>query len=182
MCETESVCLCACVYLCVVRSWWMDVLVKSLSQTWLSEWVGTDCSRWSERGRRLGELQQVCPPPRGKWRAEERKRDFKVWGKRKEEGFSVSPLKLNVCSGYLERFTISSTHGYSTHLPLLSCPAVYSVQLDTAAQDNRGGTTELKSVVKLSEVAAGQLIGNLERVFRIVFYKFLNASKLTCFQ
>ncbi len=122
------------------------------------------------------------PPPRGKWRAEERKRDFKVWGKRKEEGFSVSPLKLNVCSGYLERFTISSTHGYSTHLPLLSCPAVYSVQLDTAAQDNRGGTTELKSVVKLSEVAAGQLIGNFERVFRIVFYTFLNASKLTCFQ
>lgn len=38
----------------------------------------------AETGRRLGELQQVCPPPRGRWRAEERKKDLKVWGKRKE--------------------------------------------------------------------------------------------------
>ncbi len=40
----------------------------------------------AEKGRRLGELQQGCPPPRGRWRVEERKKDFKVWGKRKEGG------------------------------------------------------------------------------------------------
>lgn len=56
---------------------------------------------------------------------------------------SVSPLKTNACSGHLERFTISSTHG---------CTLL----------DNRGSTTELKSVVKLSDVTAGQLIGNFE--------------------
>ncbi len=103
----------------------------------------------AEKGRRLGELQQVCPPPRGRG-----KRILKFGGRERRGASSVSPLKTNASSGHLERFTISSTHG---------CTLL----------DNRGGTTELKAVVKLSDVTAGQLIGNFEWVFRIVFYKFL---------
>lgn len=134
LCERMWPFICVCVCTCVCGQILMDGHSGEVSVSNMAVRVSWDrLQQMAERGRRLGELQQACPPPRGRWRAEERKRILKFGGRERRGASSVSPLKMNACSGHLERFTISSTHG---------CILL----------DNKGGTTELKSVVKLSDV------------------------------
>lgn len=113
------VCVCVFVPVCVVRSWWMDVLVKSLSQTWLSEWAGTDCSRWQ---RQAGDWESYSRSALLHVGGGEQRRGKRIWkfGGRERRGVSsVSPLKTSACSGRLERFTITAVYWWTTKAALL---------------------------------------------------------------
>lgn len=77
-------CVYVCLYLCVCGQIVMDGRSGEVSVSNMAVRVSWDrLQQMAETGRRLGELQQVCPPPRGRWRAEERKKDLKVWGEAK---------------------------------------------------------------------------------------------------
>jgi len=93
-----AVCVCVCVFVpvCVVRSWWMDVLVKSLSQTWLSEWAGTDCSRWQRQAGDWKSYSRSALLHVGGGEQRRGKRILKFRGRERRGVSSVSP-EANQC-------------------------------------------------------------------------------------
>lgn len=140
-CVRRKVCAGVFVPVCVVRSWWMDVLVKSLSHTWLSDWAGTDCSRWQRQAGDWKSYSRSALLHVGGGEPRRGKRIWKFGGRERRGVSSVSPLKTSACSGHLERFTISSTH---------SCILV----------DNKGRATETPPVVKFSDVPSNDVKQN----------------------